>query len=90
MPHPFLHAAHSDSLLVPGKIWVSAPRLPCCGPVHLWYSSCCDENGRPIAFVLRDPCHTVSLSTYGAVAEEERERRPEKRGKGKVRMFFKK
>lgn len=33
--------------------------------------------------------HSV-LETYGAVAEEERERRPEKRGKGKVRMFFKK
>lgn len=23
MPHPFLHAPHSDSLLVPGKSWVS-------------------------------------------------------------------
>lgn len=28
MPHPFLHAARRDSLLVPGKNWVSALSLP--------------------------------------------------------------
>lgn len=30
MPHPFLHATHSYSL-VPGKIWVSGVSLTCPG-----------------------------------------------------------
>lgn len=54
MPHPFLHAARRDSLLVPGEIRVSALSLPCSG-----CSSRRDENGRLISLVLGDPSHPV-------------------------------